>query len=77
MSVKMPELLKYWSVDELAECLDGVGKELYAKLWSYIPAKGDGPKGVDVWEQLSPEQQQELAEAVYKEFPEDRDEDSL
>lgn len=80
MSVKMPELLKYWSVDELAECLDGVGKELYAKLWSYIPAKGDGPKGVEVWKDLTEEQQQRLSDAVYREFPDLRktdEEDSL
>lgn len=80
MSVKMPGLLNYWSVDELAECLDGVGKELYAKLWSYIPEKGDGPTGADVWNELTEEQQQRLADAVYREFPDLKavdEEDSL
>jgi hypothetical protein len=26
-----------WSPDEVAECMDGVDGELYAKLWSLVP----------------------------------------
>lgn len=40
--IAMPELLNHWTVDEVAECLDGVGQELYRKLWSYIEATTDG-----------------------------------
>jgi hypothetical protein len=39
MSIKMPGLLNYWSVDELAECLDGVGEELYKKLYQVYSPK--------------------------------------
>lgn len=28
MSVQMPDLLNYWTVDSVAECIDGVGQEL-------------------------------------------------
>lgn len=76
MTVKMPELVRHWGVDSLAECLDGVGPELTKKLWSYVPTEGDGPKGVEVWDQLTFEQQQELADAVYEEFPEDKEEET-
>ena len=80
MSIKMPGLLNYGSVDELAECLDGVGEELYKKLWSYIPAEGDGPTGAEIWNDLTEEQQQRLSDAVYREFPDLKktdEEDSL
>lgn len=80
MSVKMPGLLNYWSVDELAECLDGVGEELYKKLWSYIANGKDAPTGAEVWKDLTKEQQQRLADAVYREFPDLKktdEEDSL
>lgn len=71
--VKMPELVEYWKVDELAECLDGVGKELYAKLWSYVPVVGEGPVGSAIWKELTEEQQRELAEAIYAEHPDLRE----
>lgn len=42
MSVKMPKLFNYRTVDEVAECIDGVGEELYRKLWSFITSETDG-----------------------------------
>lgn len=42
MSVQMPDLLNYWTVDAVAECIDGVGEELYRKLWSFITPETDG-----------------------------------
>lgn len=38
MSVQMPDLLNYWTVDSVAECIDGVGQELSRKLWSFVTA---------------------------------------
>lgn len=40
--VKMPDLFNYWTVDTVAECIDGVGEELYRKLWSFITPETDG-----------------------------------
>lgn len=36
----MPVIVEVWSVDSLAECLDGVGPALTRKLWSFVPAEG-------------------------------------
>ena len=45
----MPEGLKYWTADEVAECLSGIGPDLYRKLWQILsdasnptPLGGDG-----------------------------------
>ncbi len=43
--IKMPVTVEVWGVDSLAECLDAVGPELYRKLWSFVPQKGNRPKG--------------------------------
>ena len=49
---KMPEGLEYWTLDEVAECLPGIGDSLYRKLWSLLedcetttPIGGDGTNG--------------------------------
>ena len=48
----MPEGLKYWTADEVAECLSGIGPDLYRKLWDILaeaknptPLGGDGSNG--------------------------------
>lgn len=69
--VKMPVMVKVWSVDSLAECLDAVGPELYRKLWSFVPAEGESPKGKDVWHLLTDEEKRELVAAVKEEFPDE------
>ncbi|OAT24239.1 hypothetical protein M977_00070 [Buttiauxella gaviniae ATCC 51604] len=69
--IKMPVVVETWSVDSLAECLDGVGPSLYRKLCSFVPAKGDTPKGRDVWSLLNDEEKHELVEAIKLEFPGD------
>lgn len=51
--IKMPVTVEVWGVDSLAECLDAVGPELYRKLWSFVPAEGESPKGKDIWHLLS------------------------
>ena len=50
--MKMPIGLEYWTADEVAECLDGVGRDLSAKLWGFLseaknptPLGGDGSNG--------------------------------
>ncbi|WP_258315919.1 hypothetical protein, partial [Klebsiella variicola] len=69
----MPELLNHWTVDEVAECLDGVGQELYRKLWSYIEATTDGeaPLAKVAWGDLTREHKVELVHAIQQEFPDD------
>lgn len=72
--VKMPDLFNYWTVDEVAECVDGVGQELYRKLWSFITPETDGknaPLAKVAWETFTEEEKTKLAAAVNKEFPAD------
>ena len=52
---QVPELLRHWSLDEVAECLDGLTSESYADLWQTLseaeqagkakPPGGDGSDG--------------------------------
>ena len=50
--MNMPEGLKYWTADEVAECLSGIGPDLCSKLWDILsaaknptPLGGDGSNG--------------------------------
>jgi hypothetical protein len=50
--MNMPGGLKYWTADEVAECLSGIGPDLYRKLWDILsdaknptPPGGDGSNG--------------------------------
>jgi hypothetical protein len=50
--MNMPEGLKYWTADEVAECLSGIGPALYSRLWDILsaaknptPLGGDGSNG--------------------------------
>ena len=53
--IKMPEGLQYWTPDEVAECLDGVSRPTYVRLWEIagelkrtgraVPLGGDGSDG--------------------------------
>lgn len=44
-STVTPEgLFKVWSPDEVAECLDGVGDDLYRALWALVPLYQDEPR---------------------------------
>jgi len=49
---KCPAELEYWTADEVAECIPGVGNDLYRKLWRALseaknptPLGGDGSNG--------------------------------
>ncbi|ENK7429255.1 hypothetical protein AABF16_003691 [Salmonella enterica] len=67
----LPVIVEVWSVDSLAECLDAVGLELYRKLWSFVPAEGESPKGKDIWHLLTEEEKRELVVAIKEEFPDE------
>ncbi len=51
----IPECFSHYSVDEIAECVDGITKETYAELWGALekaheagtakPLGGDGSEG--------------------------------
>ncbi len=50
--MKMSEHLELWTADEVAECLPGIGNDLYDKLWGILgdaksptPLGGDGTNG--------------------------------
>jgi hypothetical protein len=46
-----PEYLRHWSVDQVAECLDGIDDEVYNELWKCLveaeKACTDKPRGGD------------------------------
>ncbi|WP_411512037.1 hypothetical protein QM042_02160 [Escherichia coli] len=63
--IKVPLTVKAHGVSFLAECLDAVGPELYRKLWSFVPAEGESPKGKDIWHLLSEDEKRELVDAVH------------
>ena len=51
-TIEMPEGLTYWTADEVAECINGIGTDLYRKLWEILaeaknptPLGGDGSNG--------------------------------
>ncbi|AMQ09328.1 hypothetical protein C2N84_21850 [Salmonella enterica] len=67
----LPVIVEVWSVDSLAECLDAVEPELYRKLWSFVPAEGESPKGKDIWHLLTEEEKRELVVAIKEEFPDE------
>lgn len=52
--MRMTSGLQYWTPDECAECLPGISKSLYARLWQLlgeikkkdrVPLGGDGSNG--------------------------------
>lgn len=71
MTTEMPDLLNYWTVDSVAECIDGVGQELSRKLWSFV-TPNHSPLAKVAWETFTDEEKAELAAAIAKEFPEEQ-----
>lgn len=79
-ATKCPGSLKYWTLDEAAECLP-VTAETSACLWRLMPASlppegewpepdSDSRKGrflSSFWSKLTPAQQDEIVEAAKKE----------
>jgi len=60
--IKMNESCKHISLDQLAECYEGISRDLYKKLWNLIPAKE---------ETLSAEERAERFENSYEESSND------
>lgn len=70
-------LFHVWSPDEVAECLNGVGSDLYAALWQMVrhydgSAQSEVPDDfgdrclANWWDELTPDQQQLLNELAAK-----------
>lgn len=59
----MNESATYWSVDEAAECLEGIDDATYGELWSHVPQQGAGPTVAAVWDKLSESAQANLSAA--------------
>jgi len=36
MNIEPNDIFYFWSCDEVAECVDGVSKDLYRSLWSKV-----------------------------------------
>jgi hypothetical protein len=43
------QLFTVWRADEVAECLKGMTDDLYAKLWSFVPASKDDKVNFGKW----------------------------
>lgn len=62
-----PENIEYWSVDSVAECIDGLSETTYCTLWNdHVPNDAspdpDAPPPPlrDVWTQLAPAIQEDI-----------------
>lgn len=80
MSLEIPESLKYWTADEVAECVsyykvlgEAAGDRLYSKLWRLARCRermeldSDG-KASHWWERLTAEELAVLIDAYFVEY---------
>ena len=56
----IPEGLKHWTADQIAECLDGIADDTYRALWQITaeaqdkkPLGGDGSDGTHEWPEVT------------------------
>ena len=57
MTIKPNTVFKCYTVDEVAECLEGVSDKLYDALWSKVNQR---ESVFELWDQFTEEQQKEL-----------------
>ena len=57
MTIKPNTVFKCYTVDEVAECLEGVSDKLYDVLWSKVNQR---ESVFELWDQFTEEQQKEL-----------------
>jgi hypothetical protein len=63
----VPAVLANWSVDEVAECIDGVGDDAYGQLWKIVgldEKAGKSPRSLkDAWRSLDAAAKKNIIEA--------------
>tara|TARA_R110000772_G_scaffold266938_1_gene390126 strand:- start:660 stop:911 length:252 start_codon:yes stop_codon:yes gene_type:complete len=63
----VPAVLEAWSVDEVAECIDGVGYDAYGQLWKLVELDekaGKPPRSLkDAWRSLDAAAKKNIIEA--------------
>ena len=57
MTIEPNTVFKCWTVDEVAECMDGVSDKLYDVLWNKVNQR---ESVFELWDQFNEEQQKEL-----------------
>jgi len=62
MTIEPNTVFKCWTVDEVAECMEGVSDKLYDVLWNKVDARAYTTKKTvfELWDQFTEEQQKEL-----------------
>ena len=45
--MNIPTGLEYWTADEIAECISGISKATYGRLWGFVGSNNDKPLGGD------------------------------
>ena len=57
MAIKPDTIFEFWTVDEVAECMDGIGDDLYKSLWKKVSQRDPVS---ELWDQFTKEEQLEL-----------------
>tara|TARA_R100000329_G_scaffold91435_1_gene76382 strand:+ start:270 stop:470 length:201 start_codon:yes stop_codon:yes gene_type:complete len=57
MTIKPNTIFKCWTVDEVAECMDGISDNLYKSLWNKASQRVNVS---ELWDQFTEDEQLEL-----------------
>ena len=57
MAIKQDTIFEFWTVDEVAECMDGIGDDLYKSLWNKVSQRVPVS---ELWDLFTKEEQLEL-----------------
>lgn len=70
--IKQNSNIEYWTPDEVAECVEGINKEAYGKLWSLVEGGRFSEEPVvkkqNWWPKLPEEIQQHINECCEREW---------
>lgn len=76
----VPENIDIWSVDSVAECIDGLSHTTYCTLWNdFVPHEmspdpdAEPPALKDIWSQLNPEIQRDIIAGALRLIEEDKE----
>ena len=57
MAIKPNTIFEFWTVDEVAECMDGIGDDLHKSLWNKVSQRVPVS---ELWDLFTKEEQLEL-----------------
>tara|TARA_A100001515_G_scaffold76559_1_gene60822 strand:+ start:452 stop:652 length:201 start_codon:yes stop_codon:yes gene_type:complete len=57
MTIKPDTIFEFWTVDEVAECMDGISDNLYKSLWNKASQRVNVS---ELWDQFTEDEQLEL-----------------